>query len=414
MYLGRSSIQIERDFGQRLSRLRREGFEVHVLAGDDGGFAALEGRGLICKPLPVGRKLNVAGLLGAYFIVQAYFIEQRPALVHSFDDVLAWMGAVCARRAEVPAIFATVERHAFVSDPVRLELDTILPVPPSLLEAVEALTNNLGGEAVRKGLIRAYALLGEWVDKYLVINEHDFQALQDLSLVEPQKLEMILGGNGVDLEDFDIDDDDFPSVAQARQSLGLPERWRQVLGYVGRLTLPRGASDLLDCIEQVAQTHPAAGWLIGVEEDVSPVQLERLERFQERGQVEIVREPIDTALVMRALDLFVLPSYREGSPAHLMEAGACGVGAIAYNLPATQTVIEHGQTGELVTRGDVDALAHAVRNALDDPRRIETYGVRARGRAVRKFNRQYVEDQVFRLYDTVLEMKRQESGKAGV
>jgi glycosyltransferase involved in cell wall biosynthesis len=405
MYVGRSSAQIERDFGDRLSRLMREGFEVHVLAGDDGGFVELDARGVICKPIPVERKLNVAGLVGAFFIIQAYFIDEEPVLVHAFDDVLAWMGAVAAHRAGVEAVFTTVERHAFVEDPVRFELDTLVPVPPKALEAVGAFLNNVVDAPVRKGLYRAYAYLGEVVDKYFVINEHDFQALQDLELVRPEKIEMLIGANGVALDRFNVDDEDFPTVAEARLRLGVPEHWRHVLGYLGPFSLPRGATDLLECIERVAETHPSAGWLVGIEGGASLPLRGRLERLEGKGRVKIIDAPDDPPLFMRALDAYVLPSYREGAPTRLMEAAACKVGAIAYNLPATQSAVEHGQTGELVPLGGVDRLVDALRDALGNPGRLEGYGARARSRALRKFNRQHIEDQVFRMYDTVLEVK---------
>lgn len=405
MYVGRSSAQIERDFGARLSRLMREGFEVHVLAGDDGGFGELSARGVVCKPIPVGHKLNVAGLVGAFFIMQAYFIEEEPVLVHAFDDVVAWMGAFAAHQAHVEAVVATVERHAFVEDPVRLEIDTLVPVPARALEGIEAFLNHVVDVPLRQGLMRAYGYLGDIVDKYFVINEHDFEALQRLELVPPAKLEMIIGGDGVDLDKFDVDDEHFPSVDAARRRLGIPAHWRHVMGYRGPLTPARGSVDLLRCIERVAETHPSVGWLVGIEGGEVGGLVHRFERLERAGRVAIVRHIDDDATFYRALDAFVLPSYREGAPTRLMEAAATQVGAIAYNLPATQSVIEHGQTGELVPRGDFDGLVDAVRQAIDNPGRLESYGLRARARAQHKFNRQHVEDQVFRMYDTVLEMK---------
>lgn len=411
MYVGRSSRQIERDYGKRLSRLLREGFEVHVLAGDDGGFAALDERGVVCKPIPVERKLNVAGLLGAFFIVQAYFIEEEPVLVHAFDDVLAWLGALAAHRAHVEAVVATVNQHAFVEDPVRLELDTPLPVPPRVFEGLEAFLNRVADAPLRKGLFRAYAFLGDIVDKYFVTNEHDFQSLQDLELVPPDKLEMIIGGDGVDLDAFAVDDDDFPTVLEARRELGLPEHWRHVLGYVGPFSLAHGATDLLACIERLHDTHPSAGWLVNLDGEVSDLLMRRLERLEQKGRVVIRRRTDDLAMVYRALDAFVMPSYRAGAPTRLMEAAACGVGAITYNVPATQSAVEQGQTGELIPPGEADTLVASLRRALDDPTRLENYGLRARTRALRRFSRQHVEDQVFRLYDTVLEVKLHGAGR---
>lgn len=403
MYLGRSSAQIERDFGRRLTRLMREGFDVHVLAGDDGGFGALAERGVQCKPLPIARKLNAAGLVGAYFIVQAYFLEKRPVLVHAFDDVLPWLGALAARRADTEAIFATVERHAFGDEPLFVGA-------PEFVDRLVDLVEGAGGQPVRRGMLAAYARLGEWVDKYCVTNEHDFQVLQDLELMPPQKLEMIIGASGVDLEAFDIDDEDFPGVERARQLLDVPDRWRQVVGHVGRLDTADGIEELIDCIRRVARTHPSCGWLIAPEPNASRAGRAQLERLERQGRVEIVDARDDLPLFYRALDLFVHPGRHPRLARRLMEAAASAVGAVAYHVPAADTVIEQGQTGQLVEQRQQGALAEAVRAALDDPGRLGAYGRRARSHAVRKFNRRHIEEQMLRMYDSLLEIRLEGSG----
>jgi glycosyltransferase involved in cell wall biosynthesis len=89
----------------------------------------------------------------------------------------------------------------------------------------------------------------------------------------------------------------------------------------------------------------------------------------------------------------------------MMAAAAAEVGAVAYRQAASESVVKHGQTGELVEPGDASGLVAAIRAALDDPNRRQAYGKRARSRAMRRFNRRHVEDQVFRIYDTVLEIK---------
>ena len=332
--------------------------------------------------------------------------------MHAFDDALAWVGAYAAHRAGTEAIFATVRDHAFARQPVALPVDTIGAIAPELLEAAEKLVNGVAGDTLRRTLFRAYAVLGTLVDKYFVTNEYDFQALQDLELVPPQKLEMIIGGDGVDLRRFDIDDEDFPSVEQARAQLDVPRGWRQVLGCAGPTHRAAELSDLVTSVERMAQTHPSVGWLVWLDTASARRVRRRLEAHVSAGRVIPVEESTDPSVFYRALDGFVSPGYGSEAARRLMEAAATKVGAIAYQLPATESIIEQGQTGQLVPAGDAEALVEAVREALDDPKRLDNYGVRARARAVRKFNRQHVEDQVFRMYDTVLEMRldRSEGG----
>lgn len=165
MYAAQSSAQIAERYLPRLERLQKEGFDVHVLASDDGGFDALRRRGIFARPLPVGFSLNVAGWLGAYVIMQAYFIEERPVLVHALDIPMVWPAAFAARKAGVPAVFVTMDHHVLA--------------PPLLTKTVG------------RSMQAAYELLGGWSDKYLVTNRSELSNLQALELIEPHKLELI-------------------------------------------------------------------------------------------------------------------------------------------------------------------------------------------------------------------------------
>jgi glycosyltransferase involved in cell wall biosynthesis len=404
-YVGRSASQIDRDFGRRLEHLSREGFDVKVYAADDGGFTELVKRGVEPRPIPVGATVNVAGLLGAFFIIQADFIEDEPVLVHAFDDALAWVGALAARRAGVPATFVTVDQHLLGERRLHLEFDAMLGVPPAWLGALEGLIDEVAGTPIRAGFESAYRWLAQHVDKYLVTNEWDFQALQDRSVVPPNKLEMLIGGNGIELGDFEISSEDFPTTSEARQLFDVPDDWRHVIGHVGPLTLKRGARDLFTCIESIADTHPAAGWLLAFEGESSDILLDEARRWEQRGRVKLVAMPDERGHLYRALDFLVSPAYRQGVATELMEAAATRVASLAYGTPAATTVVEDTQTGRLVSTGDTSALVSSARQALDNSKLWQDYGIRARARASQRFSRHHVEDQIMRLYDTVLETR---------
>jgi hypothetical protein len=160
MYAAQSSTQVAEHYLPRLERLSKEGFDVHVLAADDGGFDALRRRGIFARPLPVGFSLNVAGWVGAYVIMQAYFLEQGPVLVHAFDPPMSFIAAFAARQSQVPAIFATVDHHVLGG----------LFAPP---------------------MAHAYGLLGQWVDKYLVTNAAEFATLSASRLIDEDKLLLV-------------------------------------------------------------------------------------------------------------------------------------------------------------------------------------------------------------------------------
>lgn len=422
VYVGRSSAQIERDYGDRLARLINEGFEVHLLCGDDGGIPQLGARGVIVKPIPVLHTRNIAGLIGAYFIVQAYLIEQEPVLVHAMNGAVGTLGVLAAAAADVDVIVLSADGHDFEKGRVQKGLKSLgaqleARVPQVVRDNIEARLPQL---LALKGL-SYYRLISLLVDKYLVSNEHDLRMLQELQLVPYNKLEMLVGGDGVDLTKFNVKDDAFPTREAAREALGLPRAWRNIIGFRGTLRSAAECDDLRECIEEIERTHPTTGWLLDLDTRAlrglaARRALFRLQTQLQRDRVHLLEDAprptvatsakqreFEEASFYRALDLFVSPRQTHGAAREVMEAAATAVGAIAYHIADMSAAIEHGQTGELVDCGDVAGLVAATRAALDDPARRQLYGKRAVALAMRRFNRQHIEDQIFRIYDTVLE-----------
>lgn len=406
VYVGRSSARIAEEFGARLEELSREGFDVHVLAGPDGGGRELTERGIEFQQIPVLYRRNLAGLVGAFFIVQAYLIEQPAVLVHGHDGILAWIAAVAANRARVPAIFASVGDHDF-----RTELASERPrsLRTSFPELVELLGERVGGAlgrlvapAAERGRRWMYGHIGGLVDRYVVTNERDFDVLDELDLVSPSKLEMVIGGRGIDVDRFDPDSDALTGREELREELEIPSGWRLVVGCRGDIVSERGGLDAFRILNRIANRRRDIGWLFSREaECVEEVALgERLRRGR-----AVLGPSSDDPAFYRAIDLLVHPATKRGLVDVLMKAQAMRVPVLAYDSAPNASVVANRQTGRLVLPGDLDALAELLEALLDNPKRLRDYGRRARARSTQRFDREDVDRQMLRLYDTVLEEK---------
>jgi glycosyltransferase involved in cell wall biosynthesis len=108
------------------------------------------------------------------------------------------------------------------------------------------------------------------------------------------------------------------------------------------------------------------------------------------GPLELLGEWRDMVALYNALDVFVLPSYREGFSRSAMEAAACGVPMVLSDIRGCREIGTDGEHLLLVPPGDADALHDAVLRLLDDPALRARLGSAAQARAAAEFDQRAV------------------------
>jgi len=149
------------------------------------------------------------------------------------------------------------------------------------------------------------------------------------------------------------------SVGQAKERLGLPAE-RFLIGSVGRLSAEKGFDVLIRAVHQLLKAGADVELLIVGEGDERP-SLEALIAELGVGQrCRLLGYRSDLRELYQALDLFALSSYREGLPNVILEAMALEVPVVATRIAGIPRLVRNGETGLLVTPGDVQDLAQAV------------------------------------------------------
>jgi glycosyltransferase involved in cell wall biosynthesis len=191
-----------------------------------------------------------------------------------------------------------------------------------------------------------------------------------------------------------------PSGADVRAELGIAGD-APVIGLIGVLRPQKAVHVLLRALAQLAEKWPNARVVVAGDGPEQPA-LERLAReLRVEGMVSFLGLRTDVPDLLRAFDVAVCCSDFEGSPLAVMEYMEAALPIVATTVGGVPDLIESGQHGLLVPRGDPAALAAAIADLLRDPQRARAMGAQARERRRAEFD---IDVLVRRLEDLYLEL----------
>lgn len=157
---------------------------------------------------------------------------------------------------------------------------------------------------------------------------------------------------------------------------------------LGRMLWDKGIREFVDAARMVAAQRPATRFVLvgGTDPNPESIPLATLQRWQQEGAVEYWGWRSDIPAVLSQADILCLPSYREGLPRSLLEAGAAGLPLIATDVPGCRDVLQPGVSGLLVPPRDSAALASAILRLVDDAGMRKHMGQAARIDVAKRFS----------------------------
>ncbi len=277
---------------------------------------------------------NPLHLIPAFIRIYRILGKERPDIVHTHQAHAGLLGRTAARLRGVPRIIHTFHGHTFHSyfSPLK-----------------------------EKTIIRAEQMLASISTDIAAISpaiSHDLS--QTYRICPKEKIRLIpLGFNLTPFLECGI------SQPQARKKLGLPETG-PIIGFSGRFVPVKDPMLFLAAAQQILSEIPEARVLMcgdgplrpRVEKEVLNLGLEQRVHFT--GWKEEVEK------VLRAMDVFVLTSRNEGTPAAIIEAMAAEVPVVGADVGGVRDLITDGSTGHLVTSRNPLNVAQAIHRALED------------------------------------------------
>ena len=160
-----------------------------------------------------------------------------------------------------------------------------------------------------------------------------------------------------------------------------------VVGFVGRISAPKGVADLLEAISRLPDVNgrPVHGLFVGEGELAAELE-SRAARPGLAGRVVFTGALTDVADAYRRMDLIALPSRNEGCPMVLLEAMAMAIPAVANDVGDVSLLVRDWTTGRLLHDYGSGPLVEAIRDLLQDDERRRAMGDAARALICAEFS----------------------------
>lgn len=174
--------------------------------------------------------------------------------------------------------------------------------------------------------------------------------------------------------------------------------------FVGRIVRDKGINELVAAFDRLHRQHSDVRLvLVGPsEDDLDPVLPQTIERINRGEGIENVGRQSDVRPFYQNADALVFPSYREGFPNVVIEAGAMGLPSIVTDINGAREIIIDGQNGVIIPPRDEEALYQAMRRFVESPDEVKALAANARPLIASRFEQGYVRKCLYDYYHEIL------------
>ncbi len=359
----------ERAFAQIINGLDKETYEAYVACLPSGEFTERIKRSAIILPFDLRNRFDFTKIFQLVKIIRQKNIE----IIHSQGARADFFARVAARLASVPALVSTIA----------------MPV------------EGFDVGSIKKIIYIVLDRFSErFVDRYIVVSEALRKRLIEKHKIPSKKIVKIYNGVEIDSDASRL----MPDVRKKiMEELMIPEN-AMLAGTIGRLVWQKGLIYFIQAIKEIN-----ARW------KMQDVRYLIVGEGKERNNLEQIINKLglsdkviftgfcnDIKEILYSLDVFVLPSIREGQPIALLEAMATGTPIVATDIEGVNETIVDGITGILVPPKNPSALAEAIVCLLKDKKKAQEMGQAGRMVVEEKFNLKDKMEQHKRLYETII------------
>lgn len=324
-------------------------FDVIAISSDGPNYEKmLEEQGVRGYKVNMTRKITPIKDIIALFKLICIFHKEKPDIVHTHTPKAGLLGMLAARLACVPCRMHTV---------AGLPLLVSTGIKRKILELVEKLT---------------YACATNIYPNSFNLSK----IIIDSGFTKCNKVKVIANGssNGVDTSFFS------PSALTSEEKNRFRNNDVFSFIFVGRVVKDKGVNELLLAFSSLTRKYNNLRLLLvgAFEKDLDPISMDSEKIIAENQYIQFVGFQEDVRPYMAASDVLILPSYREGFPNVVMQAGAMELPCIVTDINGCNEIIKQGINGVIIKPRNTPELIEAMEYFIANKARAKEMGEKAR------------------------------------
>ena len=353
-------------------------FEVTAVSSDDHRLQQFgKEQGVDTFHVDLTRKITPIKDLKAVVKLYKFLKKETPSIVHTHTPKAGIVGMLASKLAGVPVRMHTV---------AGLPLMETSGIKRSVLNTVEKLTYYCATNVYpnSKGL------------KEFIIKE---------KLTSKNKLKILGNGssNGIDTTHFSPNQVSDIEKRQLRNELNITKN-DFVFVFVGRLVGDKGINELVQAFTKMSKTHTNSKLLLlgPLETDLDPLLPNTLNEINQNITIMYLGYQHDVRPYFAVSDVLVFPSYREGFPNVVMQAGAMGLPSIVTNINGCNEIIQSGVNGIIIPVKDVQSINNAMEKLVNDRSYYDKLQDKSRQMIVTRYEQNQLWEAILNEYQSLL------------
>jgi len=358
--------------------MKKRGFAVFAVAPVTNReiVEKIEKEGIKFVKIPLKRGLNLWGRDLFYFL-RVFFLckKEKFFLCHNFTIKPCIFATLAQKLAGVKNIYCTI--------------------------------TGLGSAFEKRGLLRNMAIFLykfslKFSNRVFFQNPDDKLLFLKLKIIKGEKAKVILG-SGVDLKEFSPSNINQEKFINLKKELGIKDGERKiVVSLISRMLWNKGIGEFVEAVKVLKKKYPYLECLlVGPidRENPSKIKEATIKKWEKEKIIKYLGERKEIKEIIAISDIIVFPSYREGVPRILLEAGAMEKPIVTSNVPGCREVVQDQKNGFLIKPKEVGELIKKIEILVKNKKLRKKFGENSRRLIKEKFDVEKIVKETIQMYN---------------